>query len=123
MCVSHTDLVGVATEARKGCAGLRTIYSALEGLNEGDPDVPLPEVNDDDPALLLYTSGTTARPKGVTPTHLTLLERVRLMCTAAPASLQAVLVMTPMAYISAICVCLRPPFCSGALSFWLPASD
>src|SRR5260370_32248644 len=48
MCASHTDLVGVATEARKGCAGLRTIYSALEGLNEGDPDVPLPEVNDDD---------------------------------------------------------------------------
>ncbi len=123
MCVSHTDLVGVATEARKGCAGLRTIYSALEGLNEGDPDVPLPEVNDDDPALLLYTSGTTARPKGVTQTHRTLLESVKLMCSAAPDSLQTILVMTQMAYISAICVGLLPTVFTGGTCVLVPAFD
>jgi len=48
------DLAAVATEARKGCAGLRKIHSALEGLNEEDSGVPLPEVNDHDPALILY---------------------------------------------------------------------
>jgi acyl-CoA synthetase (AMP-forming)/AMP-acid ligase II len=73
---------------------LRAIHNALEGLNEGDSGVPLPEVNDYDPALLLYTSGTTARPKGVTQTHRTLLESVKLRCSAAPDSLQTVLVMT-----------------------------
>src|SRR4029077_8124616 len=49
MYVAHTDLVGVATEARKGCVGLRKIHSVLEGMNEEDTGVSLPEVNDDDP--------------------------------------------------------------------------
>jgi long-chain acyl-CoA synthetase len=123
MYVAHTDLVGVATEARKGCAGLRKIHSALEGLNEGDSGVPLPEVNDHDPALILYTSGTTARPKGVTHTHRTLLESVKLVCSAAPDSLQTVLVMTQMAYISAICIGLLPPVVTGGTCVLVPAFD
>src|SRR6266403_2622589 len=121
MYVAHTDLVGVATEARKGCAGLRKIHGALEGLNEGDSGVPLPEVNDHDPALILYTSGTTARPKGVTHTHRTLLESVKLVCSAAPDSLQTVLVMTQMAYISAICIGLLPPVVTGGTCVLVPA--
>lgn len=36
---------------------------------EGDPPVDLPRVRPEDPALLLYTSGTTSRPKGVLLTH------------------------------------------------------
>jgi long-chain acyl-CoA synthetase len=121
MYVAHTDLAAVATEVRKGCAGLPKIHSALEGLNEGDSGVPLPEVNDHDPALLLYTSGTTARPKGVTQTHRTLLESVKLMCSAAPDSLQTVLVMTQMAYISAICAGLLPTVVTGGTCVLLPA--
>src|SRR5258707_9117086 len=123
MYVAHTDLAAVATEARKRCAGLREIHSALEGLNEGDSGVPLPEVNDHDPALILYTSGTTARPKGVTHTHRTLLESVKLMCSAAPDSLQTVLVMTQMAYIYAICLGLLPTVVTGGTCVLLPAFD
>jgi len=123
MYVAHTDLAAVATEALKGCAGLRTIHSALEGLSEGDPGVPLPEVNDHDPALLLYTSGTTARPKGVTHTHQTLLENVKLMCSAAPDSWQTVLVMTQMAFISAICAGFLPTVVTGGTCVLLPAFD
>jgi long-chain acyl-CoA synthetase len=123
MYVAHTDLAAVAAEARKSCAGLCRIHSALEGLNEGDPGVPLPEVNDHDAALLLYTSGTTARPKGVTHTHRTLLESVKLMCSAAPDSWQTPLVMTQMAYISAICAGLLPTVVAGGTCVLLPTFD
>lgn len=117
MYFAHRDLAAVAEEARKGCAGLRTIHSTLEGLNDGAPGVSLPEVNDYDPALILYTSGTTARPKGVTHTHRTLLECVKLMCSAAPDSFQTVLVMTQMAFISAICGGVLPTIVTAGLAY------
>ena len=123
MYFAHSDLVSVAEEARKGCVGLRTIHSTLEGLNERAPEVPLPEVNDYDPTLVLYTSGTTARPKGVTHTHRTLLENVKLVCIAAPDSLQTALVMTQMAYISAICIVLLPAIVTGGTCVLVPAFD
>jgi long-chain acyl-CoA synthetase len=119
----HPDLASVAEEASEGCAGLRTIHTTLEGLNEGDPDIPLPAANDHDPALLLYTSGTTARPKGVTHSHRTLLEIVKLVCLTAPDSLQTVLVMTQMAYISAICFCLLPAVVTGGTCVLARAFD
>jgi long-chain acyl-CoA synthetase len=123
LCFSHPDLAPVAREAARDCASLRGIHTSLEGRDKAAEEFPLPEVNDDDPALVLYTSGTTARPKGVTHTHRTLQEMAKLQCSAAPDSIQVVLILTQMAFISAFAACLLPAVRTGATSVLVPVFD
>lgn len=128
VCFTHPDLLATAMSAvaqatRRGCAALRAMHTAVGVLGEEDLKVALPEVNDDDPALILYTSGTTARPKGVTHTHRTLLEGVRLVRSAVSDNLQSALLMTQMAYISAICFILLPAIVTGGTCVLVPAFE
>src|SRR6266508_278206 len=75
----------------------------------GDDDLPRPDVTADDVCLLVYTSGTTAAPKGVQHTHNSLLAELRaneglLGAGGRKAALQAF----PAGHIAGVLGLLRP---------------
>jgi long-chain acyl-CoA synthetase len=119
---AHPDLLAVAEEARSAYGQLTVIHTTLETAHDGDLRA-LPEVNDDDPALLLYTSGTTARPKGVTHTHRTLAECVKLTHAIVTDGWESVLVMTQMSFVSAMCMVLLPAMAKGGTGVLVPGFD
>jgi len=47
-------------------------------LGEHEPNMDVVERDDDDTAVILYTSGTTGKPKGAELTHANLIENVRV---------------------------------------------
>jgi long-chain acyl-CoA synthetase len=71
ICFSEPELTPLAKQAHGKCP----VFSSLPTLKTSDVDrVVLPAGEPDRPAVLFYTSGTTARPKGVTHTHRTFTE-------------------------------------------------
>ena len=68
-------------------------------LAETNASLPGPEISTDQVAAILYTSGTTARPKGVMHTHQTLIETAKVMRQAGLDGDQVAVVMTPMTHM------------------------
>jgi 2-furoate---CoA ligase len=54
----------VGAEVPEGCVAFESLASG-----DGDPGSPVVDVGDADVSIMLYTSGTTGRPKGVPRTH------------------------------------------------------
>jgi long-chain acyl-CoA synthetase len=77
-------------------------------------EMPLPPVAPDAEAMILYTSGTTARPKGILHTHQSLWHCARLHCEAFELqSDERVLLMCPMMHMSGLHQLLTTVFIGG----------
>jgi long-chain acyl-CoA synthetase len=108
MCISAPSMADLAHAAAANCPQMRRILTALPS---DPPTGDLPELDPDQPVVVIYTSGTTARPKGVVHTHRTFLGCLRgasqskLLCGGGVS-----LVMTPMMHIAGLALMITAIF-------------
>ena len=89
--------------------------STYEDWLLGGSDEPLDEhVDIGEPALILYTSGTTGRPKGAVLSHANLLwNTFNLMIGVDLASDEVALITAPLFHVAALAQTLLPTFVKG----------
>jgi len=88
---------------------------ALDELLAGDEPAPVVERSSTDPALLLYTSGTEADPKGVLHSHDTLLHECRSVVDLYDVDERDVVLMaSPVTHITGLLYGMQLPFMVGA---------
>jgi malonyl-CoA/methylmalonyl-CoA synthetase len=109
-----TAVVHDAANARPGLAEVETMGPWLEarGLLADGP--ALAEEQRESLAMLLYTSGTTGRPKGVRLSHRALAHQARLLCEAwALEGRGALLHGLPLHHMHGIAIALFPCLLAG----------
>ena len=121
-------------EIRSSIPGVEHVYaldfqsddiSTLQDLRDQGSDDPIfPETDDDDPSLVIYTSGTTALPKGVVLTHKAISAFVlNTQGPADPAGEQEInLVSVPLFHIAGATQMIGPIFSGRKLAI-LPQFD
>ena len=124
LCFSQPELAPLCEEVRGECPDLQRIYTALPPLKAtASGDAALPEVTPDRVAAVLYTSGTTARPKGVMHTHISLIGATELMSSLGLDETHILLAVTQMVHVAALSCLLLPGIRSAATVVLLPAFD
>jgi cyclohexanecarboxylate-CoA ligase len=127
------------TDHRALAAGLRPDLPALEhvvtvraeagpGMTAWDtlptPPAPAPATDPDAIALLMYTSGTTADPKGVLHSHATLLAEARsLAAVHALGPADRVLMPSPVTHVSGLVHAVLTPAALGTSAVLMPRWD
>jgi long-chain acyl-CoA synthetase len=67
------DLIAVDLTGTAAVAGLQSLNDLLKGQSDVEPDI---DFDDRDLAMIIYTSGTTSRPKGAMHCHLAVVMAV-----------------------------------------------
>jgi malonyl-CoA/methylmalonyl-CoA synthetase len=94
--------------------------AALLGERSGSPSITA-DPRDDDPALQLYTSGTTGKPKGAVITHANLAMQQELLAEAWAWSADDVLLhVLPLHHLHGLGIALLTAIGVGAAAHFLP---
>ncbi|MEU6414408.1 long-chain fatty acid--CoA ligase [Microbispora sp. NPDC046933] len=93
-------------------------------LSQGDPTPIDTPVALDDIALILYTSGTTGRPKGAMLSHANLVWNCfHVLIGVDVASTEVTLISAPLFHVAALNQTLLPTFLKGGTSVIMPSWD
>jgi long-chain acyl-CoA synthetase len=98
-------------------------FAAFASLLASAGDRPLPRVQPEDPAAILYTSGTTARPKGVTHSHDTLQGCAGTSLVWGVRPDDVFLTFSPLAHASGLLLMLLPAMLLAAEVALVPRFD
>lgn len=105
-------------------ADVETATVSLGGLVELARDAAagaVVEIADSDPAALVYTSGTTGRPKGATLTHACMLDNAQALAEVWEMQPDDVLVHAlPIFHVHGLFIALHPTMLVGAQVRFLP---
>jgi long-chain acyl-CoA synthetase len=124
LCFSQSELAPLCEEVREECPDLENIYTEFPPLDSTEPGrFPLPDITPDRVAAILYTSGTTARPKGVMHTHVSLIAGAEMMSSLGVDQNDSLLAITQLMHIGALSCVLLPGISRGRTVVLLPAFD
>ncbi|MEO8597150.1 MAG: AMP-binding protein [Candidatus Solibacter sp.] len=121
VCFSHPNLAPLTSDAVKETALTIPVHSALPAAES--PGAPLPELRPETLAAILYTSGTTARPKGVTHSHASLIGTAATMWPTGIAEGSTMIVAVPLMHASGLTASVVPGLLAGATLAMLPVFD
>jgi len=97
------------------------LRSFTQLIHEGSTDFKGPELNDDDLALILYTSGTTGRPKGAMLSHKNLYSNAKDSADYLQiGGNDRVIAALPMFHVFCLTVALNAPLMNGGTVLILP---
>src|SRR5205085_1207440 len=122
MIFSAPHLAATTEAARAEYLAMPPIRTQLPELTVTADRLDLPEIPAEHRALILYTSGTAARPKGVVHTHASLLNSARSVIPTGFGA-NTILLAVPVMHSSGLMAGILPGLLARATLVLIPAFD
>lgn len=100
------------------------LYNLALITNQGDTRDELPQIKGSEEALILYTSGTTSKPKGVVITHKNISSQITTLISAWEwTANDRIISFLPLHHIHGIINVVACALWSGAFIYFVPSFD